>query len=193
MRTSIVRLSLLSITTLALATLAPAARAQTRPLGVVTVGDLPGTDARWQQGEVTVAAPAAEVQRWFTDAPRWPQRFPDDEFARVLGRTADGRQLVQFRSRILGRTINVRIREQPGLITYDGWGKGINTQGKILIQALGPNRTRVIMQTTGELHGLVGVFGKGEKRKRALAKLRADLEAAARLARATAATPRSGG
>ena len=50
------------------------------------------------------------------------------------------------------------------------------------------------MQTTGELHGLVGLVGKGEKRKRALAKLSSDLHAVAGLARMSAsAAPRSGG
>jgi len=170
-------------------------RADAQPIGVVTVGDLPGTDARWQAGEVTVAVPAAEVQRWFTDAPNWPRRFPDDEWVRPLGRAPDGRQAVQFRSKALGRTLTVRMRVQPGLITYDGFGKNVTTQGKIMIQALGPARTRIVMQTTGELHGAVGVFAtEGMKRKRALAKLRSDLEAAARLGRAaSAAVPRSGG
>ena len=183
----------MALLTLSLSFLSMAPLAGAEPLGVVRVGDLPGTNGRWQQGEVTLAAPAAEVQRWFTDAARWPQRFPDDQWARVLGRAADGRQIVQFRSKVVGRTLTVRLRDQPGLITYDGTGKGITTQGKIMIEALGPNRTHIIMQTTGTLHGLAGVFGKGEKRKRALAKLRLDLDAAARLARASAAAPRSGG
>ena len=173
--------------------LSVAALAGAQPLGVVTVGDLPGTDGRWQTGEVTVPAPASEVQHWFSDGARWPQRFPDDEWARVLGRSPDGRQVVEFRSKTLGRTLTVRLHEQPGLITYDGSGKGINTQGKIMITAVAPDRTKIVMQTTGELHGLVGVFGKGEKRKRALAKLRLDLDAAARLARLSAAARRSGG
>ncbi len=173
--------------------LSVAALAGAQPLGQVSVGDLPGTNGRWQMGEVTVAAPADEVQRWFSDAPRWPQRFPDDEYARVVGRAPDGRLVVEFKSKILGRAMTLHLRDQRGLITYDGVGKGINTQGKIMINALGPNQTRIVMQTTGELHGLVGVFGKGEKRKRALAKLRSDLDACARLARASAAAPRSGG
>ncbi len=168
--------------------------AAAQPLGVVSVGDLPGTGGRWQTGEVTVAAPAAEVQRWFADAAGWTRRFPDDERVRLLGQAPDGRQLVEMRSRALGRTLTLRLRVQPGLITYDGSGKGVTTQGKIMIQALGPSRTRIVMQTTGELHGAIGLFGEGTKRKRALAKLRADLEAAARLARAAnAAVPRSGG
>ena len=184
--------------TLAIASLAcllASVPAGAQPLGVVTVGDLPGTGGRWQMGDVTVAVPAAEVQRWFADAASWPRRFPDDERVRLLGRAPDGRQLVELKSHALGRTLTLRMRVQPGLITYDGSGKGVTTQGKIMIEALGPARTRVVMQTTGELHGATGVFAtEGMKRKRALAKLRSDLEACARLARAAnAAVPRSGG
>ncbi|HEX6835478.1 MAG TPA: SRPBCC family protein [Polyangia bacterium] len=165
-----------------------------QPLNVVSVGDLPGTDGRWQMGEVTIAVPAAEVQRWFTDAANWPRRFPDDQWVKLHGRAPDGRELVEFRSKALGRSLTLRMRSQPGLITYEGAGKGISTQGKIMIQALGPTRTRIIMQTTGELHGAIGVFAtEGMKRKRAIAKLRSDLEAATRLARAYASAPRSGG
>ncbi|HEX8953905.1 MAG TPA: SRPBCC family protein [Polyangia bacterium] len=174
---------------LSLATLAAA-----QQLNAITVGDLPRTEGQWQVGEVTVAAPSAEVQHWFTDAARWPQRFPDDQWARVLGRAPDGRLVVEFRSKIIGRTVKLHLRDKPGLITYDGVGKGINTQGKIFIQALGPTRTKIVMQTTGELHGAIGMFAsEGMKRKKALAKLRADLEAAVRLSRASAAAPRSGG
>ena len=171
-----------------------ASLAGAQPLNAVSLGDLPGTDGEWQTGQVIVAAPTAEVQHWFTDAPRWEQRFPDDQKVRVLGRAADGRQVVEFHSKALGRTLTVHLREQPGLITYDGSGKGINTQGKIMIEALGPTRTRIVMQTTGELHGAIGVFAsKGMKRKKALAKLSADLNAAVRLARASASAPRPGG
>lgn len=174
--------------------LSSALAASAQPLGAVTVGDLPGTNGRWQTGEVTVAAPAAEVQHWFSDASRWAQRFPDDDQVQVRGRAPDGRQVVQFHSKTLKKTLTVHLREQPGLITYDGSGKDISTQGKIMIEALAPTRTKVIMQTTGELHGLVGLVGKGEKRKRALAKLSADLEAVVKLSRLSAsAAPRSGG
>lgn len=185
-------LGILSLSFLISSSVATLAVAQ--PLNVVSVGDLPGTDARWQMGEVTIAVPAAEVQRWFTDAAGWPRRFPDDQWVKLHGRAPDGRELVEFRSKALGRSLTLRMRIQPGLITYDGSGKGISTQGKIMIQALGPSRTRIIMQTTGELHGAIGVFAtEGMKRKRALAKLRSDLEACTRMARAYASVPRSGG
>lgn len=77
---------------------------------------------------------------------------------------------------------------------YDGKGKGVTTQGKIYFESLGPSRTKVVMQTTGELHGATGAFApEGTKRKRAIKKLSADLDATVRLSRAYAATPRSGG
>jgi hypothetical protein len=163
-------------------------------LNEVKVGDLPGTNGQWQMGEVTVAAPLDEVQRWFTDASQWTARFPDDKKVQILGRAPDGRQIVEMKSAALGKTLTLRLREQPGLITYEGSGKGVSTQGKIFFQSLGPSRTKVIMQTTGELHGATGVFAtEGMKRKRALAKLSSDLNATVQLARNYAAVPRRGG
>jgi hypothetical protein len=174
--------------------LGSAAFAQSQNLNAVKVGDLPGTNGRWQMGEVVVAAPTAEVQRWFADASQWKARFPDDQQVRLLGRTPDGRQIVQFRSEALGRKLTVRMRIQPGLITYDGEGKGVTTQGKIFIQPLGPDHTRVVMQTTGELHGALGVLAtEGMKRKKAIAKLTSDLNAVVTLSHQYASTPRHGG
>jgi carbon monoxide dehydrogenase subunit G len=162
-----------------------AATAGAAPLDTVSVGDLPGSDGRWQHGEVTIAAPAAEVQRWFSDASHWRDRFPDNQQVRVMGTAPDGRQVVEFHSAVLGRTLTVRLREQPGLITYDGSGKNVTTQGKLFFEAVGPDRTRIEMQTTAELHGVIGaVASQGMKRKRALAKLNADLNAAVNLSRA---------
>jgi carbon monoxide dehydrogenase subunit G len=171
--------------------LAGAAGAQ--PIDQVRVGDLPGTNQDWQEGQVVVAAPAAEVQRWFTDASQWAARFPDDSDVRDYGRMADGRHVVRFHSNALGRTLTVAMTEQPGLITYEGKGKDVKTHGKIYIQPLGPSLTRITMQTTGELHGIAGVFGtENMKRSRALKKLSSDLYAAVRLSKAYAATPRTG-
>src|SRR5436305_1090782 len=96
------------------------------PLNSVVVGDLPGSGGRWQSGEVTIAVPAAEVQRWFSDVRNWPARFPDDSWARDLGRTPDGRRLADFRSNAIGRTLHLQMHEQPGLITYVGSGKDVN-------------------------------------------------------------------
>jgi hypothetical protein len=151
-------------------------------LNKVTVGDLPGTDARWQAGEVTVAAPADQVQKWLTEVPQWPARFPDDKWAKSLGTAPDGRQSAEFHSKALGRTLTVHMKVQPGLITYDGSGKGVNTQGKIFVESLGPDRTKVVMQTTGELYGATAALAsESMKRKRAINKLSADLNAIVKL------------
>jgi hypothetical protein len=162
--------------------------------GAVSVGDLPGTDRRWQMGQVTVPVPAPVVQRWFSEADHWAARFPDDKWARDLGRTPDGRHVAEFHSNAIGRTLTVRMREQQGLITYDGSGKGITTQGKIFIEPAGPGQTKVIMQTTGELRGFAGAFApESVKRKRAIKKLTADLNALVRLSNEYAAAARQKG
>jgi hypothetical protein len=135
-------------------------------------------------GEVTIAAKPAEVQRWLSESAQWPARFPDDDWANNLGRAADGRQVAEFHSKALGKTLTVRMREEPGLITYEGAGKGVTTHGKIFIQPAGAGQTHVIMQTTGELHGAAGALApKGTKRKRALKKLQADLDALVQLSK----------
>jgi carbon monoxide dehydrogenase subunit G len=165
--------------------------ATAQELDRVTIGDLPGTNGSWQTGEVVVAAPAAEVQQWLSDAPDWPARFPDVEWAHALGTTEDGRRIVQFRSRAIGRPITIRVREQPGLIAYDGEGKDVTTRGKNYIERLGERRTRVVLQTTAEVHGAAGAFASEKmKRERARRKLSADLDALVELAHRQAATDR---
>ncbi|MCU1279148.1 MAG: hypothetical protein JWM53_2694 [bacterium] len=163
--------------------------ATAQELDKVTIGDLPGTDGTWQTGEVVVAAPAAEVQAWLSDAPDWPARFPDVEWAHALGTTADGRRIVQFSSRAIGRPMTIRVREQPGLISYDGEGKDVTTRGKNYIERLGERRTRVVLQTTAEVHGAIGAFASDKmKRERARRKLTADLDALVKLANHQATT-----
>lgn len=184
--------SVVALATLAL--LAPLAAAQPQPLNTITVGDVPGTEGNWQYGQVVVNAPAPLVQRWFSDAARWSARFPDTEWSHVRGRTADGRLVVQFRSRIIGRTLTLWLRERPGLITYDGQGKNVTTQGKIYISALGPTRTRVVMQSTSQVHGAAGIFAsKKARRSRAQKKFRADLNAVIRMSNAWAEAQRRRG
>jgi carbon monoxide dehydrogenase subunit G len=161
-----------------------AASAAAVTLDVVRVGDLPGSDGRWQVGEVTVAAPPERVQSWLSDATRWSARFPDDKWARDLGRAPDGRRVAQMSSRLLGRTMTLYLDERPGLIVYAGSGKGVTTQGKVFIEPVAAGGTRVIMQTSGELHGATGALvSESMKRKRALKKLSADLNAIVQLAR----------
>jgi carbon monoxide dehydrogenase subunit G len=159
--------------------LAGAAQAAT----VIRLGDLPGSHGHWQQGETTLAAPQEKVRQWLTSYDQWPQLFPDIQSAQRLGATPDGRTLVRFRSRILDRTMTIRVREYPDLLAYDGEGPNVTTQGKIFIEDVGGGRTHVVMQTTAQVHGMVGIFAtEGFKRDRALKKLRADLTALVHLA-----------
>ena len=96
----------------------------------------------------------------------------------VLGTSADGRTIVRFRSRIIGRTMTIRIRQSHAGSEYDGEGKDVTTQGKIRLDPVDARQTRVTMQTTSEVHGLAGAFAsEGMKRDRARKKLRSDLEA----------------
>ena len=152
-------------------------------LNRVAIGDLPGTHGSWQEGQVIVAAPASEVQRWLSDTRTWPSRFPDVQWTQELGTTSDGRRIVRFRSRTIGRPLTVRLRERPGLIAYDGEGKDVTTQGKNWIEPLGRDRTRVVMQTSAEVHGALGAFVSAKmKRERARRKLARDLDAIVKLA-----------
>jgi hypothetical protein len=162
--------------------LAAASLAAVAPLDTVAVGDLPGTDGNWQWGAVTVAAPATVVQQWFSDAPRWAMRFPDTQWSQPLGTTADGRQVVRFRSRVIGRPITLWLRERPGNIVYDGKGKDVHTQGKLFFEPIDARHTRVILQSTSEVHGAAGLFASPKMRRdRAQRKFRADLQAVVQL------------
>jgi hypothetical protein len=153
------------------------------PQDQIVVGDLPGTNGVWQRGEATVAAPRAEVQSWFSDVSSWPQRFSDVQWAKDLG-TSNGVKTVQFKSKIIGRPLTIHVREQPGLIVYTGEGKGVTTQGRLYFQALGPNQTRTILQTTADLHGPLKVLiGENGRKQRARKKLHSDLAAAQQLSR----------
>lgn len=183
----------LAASTVALWLLVVAGPAGATVLGVVAVGDLAGSSGQWQSGEVTVAVPASEVWRWFTEVSSWPARFPDDAWARDLGLTPDGRRLAELHTNTLGRTLRLELREQPGLITFVGSTKHVIVRGKIYIQAVGPKTTRIIMQGTSELHGFFGPFvGEKLKRRGAIKRLTSDLDAVVRLANAYAVAQRGG-
>lgn len=155
-----------------------AGAASAEVLDQVWVGDVPGTKGSWQQGIVTVRAPAEEVQRWLGDTRSWPARFSDVEWVHDGGTLPDGRHLIRFRSRLIGRPITLRMREQPGLFEYDGEGKDVTTRGKSYVERVGDGRTRVVMQTTSEVHGALGAFTSAKmKRDRARRKLSSDLAA----------------
>ena len=147
----------------------------------ITVGDLPGSGGQWQAGEAIIDAPPAEVQRWFADAQQWPQRFPDIQWVKDRG-TKDGRRVVEFRSKILGRPMTIQIREQRGSMEYTGEGKGVTTQGRLFFNDAGRGRTHVILQTTAEIHGPLKVMiGENGKKMRARRKLHSDLASAVKL------------
>jgi hypothetical protein len=144
--------------------------------GDIVVGELPGTHGQWVYGEAVVAAPATVVQRWLYDIPAWSQRYPDVQWAQSLGTNKAGEHIVRFRSSIIGRTVTLRLLEQPGRITYEGEAKDVTTRGRVFVDAVDASHTRVTLQSTAEVHGLAGVFAtQSLKRQRAEQKIRSDL------------------
>lgn len=179
-----------SIAVVALSLVAPLALAQPR----ITLGDVPGSDGNWQYGETVVNAPADLVQRWFWEPEMWSKRFPDTQWAQPIRSDGRGHQVVRFRSKVIGRTLTLRMTQKPGLISYDGEGNDVTTQGKIFVTALGPSQTRVLMQSTSQVHGAAGIFAsKKMRRDRALKKFKADLTAVIQMSNAWAAAARRGG
>jgi hypothetical protein len=144
----------------------------------IELTDIPGTDREWQQGSAIVNAPASRVRHWLTAYEEWRPLFPDIEWVQRLGFDRQGRDVVRFRSRYAGRTITMHQSISPQLLVYEGWGPNVHTQGRVYVIDLGHDRTRVIMQTTAEVHGLAGVFAtKGLKRNRAFQALHGHLAA----------------
>ncbi len=144
----------------------------------IELRDLPGTHEEWQEGSAVIPAPRAVVLRWLTAYEEWRRIFPDVETVQRLGRDQEGRDVVRFRSRYAGRTITMHQAVTPTMLVYDGWGANVHTQGRVHLIALGPDRTRVIMQTSAEVHGLSGVFATHHlKRSRAFQAIRGHLSA----------------
>jgi hypothetical protein len=149
-----------------------------QPAPPIELTDIPGTDREWQQASAVVNAPAKLVSHWLTAYEQWRQLYPDIEWVQRLGVDAEGRDVVRFRSRYAGRTITMHQSVTPKLLVYEGWGPNVHTQGRVYVIDMGRERTRVIMQTTAEVHGLAGVFAtKGLKRNRAFQALRGHLAA----------------
>jgi hypothetical protein len=139
--------------------------------------DLPGTDGEWQEATAIIAAPAGQVRRWLVDYPNWPVLFDDVEHAQVLGSEPDGAAVVRFRSRIAGRTIVLREWQTHFGLVYRGEAPNVRTQGRIYLLDLGNGRTRVIMQSTAQVHGFWRPFAtKRLKRNRAFEIMRSNLE-----------------
>jgi hypothetical protein len=152
----------------------------------IDLRDLPGTDGQWQEGAAVVSAPPSLVQEWLTDYGRWVGRFPDIAAAQQLGDDARGRRVVRFRSRLAGRTFVVHEAVTPGLLVFEGWAPNVHAQGRIWILDAGGGNTRVIMQSTAEVHGFIGLFAtRGYKRKSAFAAISSHLNALIKLGRAS--------
>jgi hypothetical protein len=151
----------------------------------IDLRDLPGTDGQWQEGSAIIAAPPSLVQDWLTDYAHWVGRFSDIDAARFLGDDARGRHVVRFHSLLANRTFTVHEAVTPGLLAFDGWAPNVHVQGRIWILDTGDGRTRVIMQSTAEVHGFIGLFAtRGYKRKSAFAAITSHLNALIKLARA---------
>jgi hypothetical protein len=153
----------------------PAAAIQSSP---IDIHDLAGTNRDWQEGMAVVDAPLDQVRHWLTAYEEWPLLFPDVQWVRRLGVDRQGRDVFRFRSRYAGRAITMHQRNAPNMLVYEGWGPNVHTQGRTYLIALTPDRTRVIMQTSSEVHGLPGVFASHKlKRERADRALRGHLQA----------------
>jgi uncharacterized membrane protein len=153
----------------------------TPALAAPTTRDLPGD---WQEGRVVVEAPLDVVRGWLVDYDHWPELFPDVQSVEVLSRPARNQAVVRFRSRIVGRELTIGSSWGGREIRYRGGAKNIDSRGRVLLRPLGPDRTEVVMQSTSDVHGLIGVFATRRlKRERAFAKLNADLGALENVAR----------
>ncbi len=133
----------------------------------IDLHDLPGTDGRWTEGVAIVPAPPALVYDWLTDYAHWPAHFGDMAWAQYLGDDEHGRHIVRFHSNLANRTFTIHEAVQPDLLVFDGWAPNVHTQGRIWILDAGGGRTRVIMQSTNESHGFVGLFATRGYRRRA--------------------------
>jgi uncharacterized membrane protein len=142
----------------------------------IQVGDLAGSRGSWQEAKSVIDAPVADVQEWMGDVAQWPQRFSDVTSVHILGKQGNATTL-RFHSKIIGRDLTITTRAAGDLISYDGFGKDVTTQGKIFMRPIDARHTEVILQSTSEVHGALGAFAsKGMKRKRAFAKMTSDLK-----------------
>lgn len=165
--------------------LGAAAAAPPAPAPDFALRDVPGTHGAWQEGRTVVRAPWRTVQDWLTDYRRWAERFPDISWAEQLPDDAAGRHVVRFHSRAGGRTFTIHEAVRPHFLVFDGWAPHVHTQGRIFVIDRGDGSTRVIMQSTAEVHGLAGWFAtRGYKRRSAFAAIRSQLGALLHLANA---------
>jgi len=144
----------------------------------IALHDLPGTNGEWQEGVAVIPAPRAQVHHWLTDYARWPRRFPDIGWSTVLPDDDRGRHVIRFTSHIVDAMITVHEAVQPDLLVFEGTAPYTHTQGRIYLVDLGDGTTRVIMQSSAEVHGFWKIFAtKGLKRDRGFKVTRSHLQA----------------
>ena len=154
------------IALLLIALAAPASAVAPSP-AAIELHELAGTDGRWTEGVALVPAPPARVYEWLTDYAHWQGRFPDMAWAQYRGDDERGRHIVRFHSYLANRTFTIHESVTPELLVFDGWAPNVHTQGRIWILDAGGGRTRVIMQSSNEVHGLIGLFATRSYRRRA--------------------------
>jgi hypothetical protein len=137
------------------------------PGNAIDLHELSGSGALWTEGIAVVPAPPARVHEWLTDYAHWVGRFPDMASAQYLGDDDRGRHIVRFHSYLANRTFTIHESVAPTLLAFDGWAPNVHTQGRIWILDNGDGRTRVIMQSTNEVHGFIGLFATRNYRRRA--------------------------
>jgi hypothetical protein len=163
----------------------PAAAADDAPDLAIALHDLDGSGGQWQEGVAVVPAPWPDVEGWLTDYANWSRRFPDIEWAQQLADDNRGRHVIRFRSRLAGRSFLIHEAVTPHLLVFEGDAPNVHTQGRIWILDAGDGRSRVLMQSTAEVHGFIGLFAThGYKRRSAFAAARSHLGALLALARA---------
>jgi hypothetical protein len=144
----------------------------------IVLRDLPGTNGEWQEGEAVIPAPRDRVRGWLTDYPNWPKRFPDIGWSMVLGDDEKGWHVVRFSSRIVDAIITVHEEVLPDRLVFWGTAPYTYTQGRIHLIDLGNGTTRVLMQSSAQVHGFWKIFAtRGLKRERAFRVTRSHLQA----------------
>jgi hypothetical protein len=142
----------------------------------IQFGEVRGSEGQWHEGTAIIPAPIDQVRGWLTDYAHWPQLFSDISEAWVEGHTPDGAAIVHFRSRIAGREIVIRERVTPFGLAYEGESRRVTVQGRIYLTDLGNGTTRVSMQSSADVHGILRPFATaGLKRTHEYAHMRSDL------------------
>jgi hypothetical protein len=131
----------------------------------IDLHDLPGSGGEWQEGDTLIDAPRERVQFWLTDYAHWSERFPDIEWQEVQADDTNGRHVIRFRSKIADCVLTVHEAVEPGLLVFYGTAKNLYTQGRIYLVPVG-EKTRVMMQSTSEVHGFWRIFASQKYRRK---------------------------